>query len=151
MKGNLINNPYKILFQPVPIGPVVAPNRFYQVPHCNGLGYRMPRALAAMRGMKAEGGWGVVCTEEVEIHHSSDLMPYVEGRLWSDSDIPAMQLMTEAVHKHGSLAGIELVYSGHHAINLYSRTPAFGLRSMSMAGGFSPGQALDPLAYQVNQ
>ncbi len=72
-----MDNQFEILFEPVRIGPVVAPNRFYQVPHCNGMGYRMPRALAAMRGIKAEGGWGVVCTEEVEIHHTSDLMPNV--------------------------------------------------------------------------
>ena len=64
---------YDILFQPIKIGPVTAPNRFYQVPHCNGFGWRMPKSMAAMRGMKAEGGWGVVCTEETEIHYTSDL------------------------------------------------------------------------------
>jgi dimethylamine/trimethylamine dehydrogenase len=133
---------YDILFQPIKLGPVTAPNRFYQVPHCNGFGYRMPRSLAAMRGMKAEGGWGVVCTEEVEIHHSSDLSPYIEGRLWDDNDIPALQLMTEAVHKHGSLAGIELTYNSHDASNLYSRVPAFGPRSTGITGGcgYEPGQ-----------
>ncbi len=136
-----MSNPYAILFEPVPIGPVTAPNRFYQVPHCNGLGYRMPKALAAMRGMKAEGGWGVVCTEEVEIHHTSDIAPYIEGRIWSDDDIPALRLQVEAVHAHGSLAGIELVHSGHHAINLYSRVPSLGLRSMRTFGGHSPGQS----------
>jgi dimethylamine/trimethylamine dehydrogenase len=133
---------YDILFQPIKLGPVTAPNRFYQVPHCNGFGYRMPQSLAAMRGMKAEGGWGVVCTEEVEIHHSSDLSPFFEGRLWDDNDIPAWQLMIEAVHKHGSLAGIELTYNGHDASNLYSRVPAFGPRSMGITGGsgYEPGQ-----------
>jgi len=136
-----MKNPYAILFEPVPIGPVTAPNRFYQVPHCNGLSYRMPKALAAMRGMKAEGGWGVVCTEEVEIHHTSDLAPNIEGRIWSNDDIPAHQLMVDAVHEHGSLAGIELVHGGHHAINLYSRTPTLGLRSMRRFGGQSPGQS----------
>ena len=49
---------YDVLFEPVRIGPKVAPNRFYQVPHCNGLGHLRPAALAAMRGIKAEGGWG---------------------------------------------------------------------------------------------
>jgi hypothetical protein len=78
------SNPYDILFETVRIGPVTAPNRFYQVPHCNGFGHRMPHGMAAMRGMKAEGGWGVVCTEETEIHHSSDLSPYFEGRIWDD-------------------------------------------------------------------
>jgi dimethylamine/trimethylamine dehydrogenase len=138
-----MSNPFDILFEPVRIGPVVAPNRFYQAPHCNGLGYRMPQALAAMRGIKAEGGWGVVCTEEVEIHHSSDLSPYIEGRLWSDEDIPAMQLMVEAVHRHGALAGIELTHNGYDASNLTSRTPPLGPRSMSVFGGsgFDPVQA----------
>ena len=47
---------YDVLFEPVAIGPVTAKNRFYQVPHCNGMGYRDPTALAWMRGVKAEGG-----------------------------------------------------------------------------------------------
>lgn len=112
---------YDILFEPVQIGPVTAKNRFYQVPHCNVLGHARPRAEAHNRGVKAEGGWGVVCTQEVEIHPSSELTPYVEGRLWDDDDIPQHQLMTDAVHAHGALAGIELAYNGHHASNLYSR------------------------------
>ncbi len=123
--------PFEILFEPVPIGPVIAPNRFYQVPHCNGLGYRQPRALAALRGVKAEGGWGVVCTEETEIHHSSDLSPNIEGRIWDDADLPALRWMVEAVHQHGALAGIELTYSGHHATNLTSRAVALGVSSIA--------------------
>lgn len=128
-------SPYDILFEPLRIGPVTAPNRFYQVPHCNGFGHRMPRGLAAMRGIKAEGGWGVVCTEEVEIHHSSDLSPYFEGRLWSDEDIPALALMAEAVHAHGALAGIELAYNGLDANNLYTRAVSLAPTSMGTLGG----------------
>lgn len=129
------DDPFGIFFQPIAIGPVVAPNRFYQVPHCNGFGHRMPRSLAAMREVKAEGGWGVVCTEEVEIHPTSDLSPYIEGRLWDDMHIPALQLMAESVHRHGALAGIELTHGGLNAANLYSRLVPFGARSMSV---FSP-------------
>ena len=74
--GRGMRNPsYDILFEPVPIGPLVAKNRFYQVPHCNGGGYRDPSALAAMRGVKAEGGWGVIFTEQTEMHHSSEITP----------------------------------------------------------------------------
>jgi len=130
-----MTSPFDILFEPVQIGPVTAPNRFYQVPHCNGFGHRMPQGMAAMRGMKAEGGWGVVCTEETEIHHSSDVSPYFEGRIWDDGDIPTLQLMTEAVHKHGALAGIELSYNGIDAPNLYSRVPSLAPRSMGTLGG----------------
>ena len=130
-----MTSPFDILFEPIQIGPVTAPNRFYQVPHCNGFGHRMPQGMAAMRGMKAEGGWGVICTEETEIHHSSDLSPFFEGRIWDDTDIPVWQLMTEAVHKHGALAGIELAYNGIDAVNLYSRVPSLAPRSMGTVGG----------------
>ncbi len=131
---------YDILFEKVKIGPVTAPNRFYQVPHCNGMGHRFPQALARMRGIKAEGGWGVVCTEEVEIHPSSDITPFNQGRLWDDSDIPNLQLMTDAVHEHNSLAGIELVYQGLAGKNHYSRLPTLAPTHASVLGGY-PMQA----------
>lgn len=138
-----MNPRYKILFEPIKIGPVVAPNRFYQVAHCNGLGHRFPKSLAKMRATKAEGGWGVVCTEEVEIHHTSDLAPFHEGRLWDDGDMGALRLMTESVHAYGALAAIELVYSGMNSTNFYSRMPPLGPKSMGISGGcgFDPVQS----------
>lgn len=130
-----MSSKYDILFDPIKIGPVTAPNRFFQVPHCNGFGYRMPRGLAAMRGLKAEGGWGVVTTEEVEIHHTSDIAPYFEGRIWDDQDIPGLALMVDAVHKHNALAAIELVHNGLDSNNLYSRVAPLGPISMGSVGG----------------
>jgi len=117
---------YDILFEPVKIGPVTAPNRFYQVPHCNGMGHAYPSSMAEMRGVKAEGGWGVVCTEQVEIHHTSELTPVIEGRLWDDRDIPVLRKMTDKIHEHGSLAGIEPCYDGLATPNRYSREIPMG-------------------------
>jgi dimethylamine/trimethylamine dehydrogenase len=112
---------YDILFEPVQIGPVTTKNRFFQVPHCNVLGHGRPRAEAENRRVKAEGGWGVICTQEVEIHPSAELTPFIEGRIWDDRDIPQHQLMTDAVHEYGALAGIELAYNASHAPNHFSR------------------------------
>jgi len=131
---------YDILFEPVQIGPVTARNRFYQVPHCNGMGYMRPNTLAAMRGIKAEGGWAVVCTEEVEIHANSDNGSAAEGRLWDDGDIPALAKMTEAVHEHGALAGIELVHGGYSSANNYSRIPPLAPSAISV-NSYDPVQA----------
>ncbi|MFG1394742.1 oxidoreductase [Xanthobacter agilis] len=117
---------YDILFEPVKIGPVTTRNRFYQVPHCNGMGYRDPTALATMRAIKAEGGWGVVCTEQVEIHPTGDISPFIELRNWSDQDVPALARMADAVHAHGALAGLQLAHNGMNAPNLYSREIPFG-------------------------
>lgn len=112
---------YDILFEPVQIGPVTARNRFYQVPHCNGMGRTHPSEMAVMRGHKAEGGWAVVCTEQCDIHPTSETRR--EIRLWDDRDIAYLSRMTEQVHEHGSLAAVELVHMGYYGMNLYSREP----------------------------
>jgi dimethylamine/trimethylamine dehydrogenase len=131
---------FDVLFEPVRLGPVTARNRFFQVPHCNGMGHRDPTAHAVMRGVKAEGGWAVVCTEEVELHYSSDVGGYIEGRIWDDADIPAHERLVEKVHEHGALAGIELVHSGMSAANLYTRVPPMGPSHLPVTG-FEPRQA----------
>jgi dimethylamine/trimethylamine dehydrogenase len=112
---------HDILFTPLQIGPKTAKNRFYQVPHCNGGGYRDPSAVVEMRRTKAEGGWGVIFTEQTEIHPTSEITPFIEQHLWEDRDIPALARMAEAMKSHGALAGIQLAYSGINGPNLYSR------------------------------
>ena len=117
---------HAILFEPVKIGPVTAPNRFYQTPHATGFGWQRPQSGAALRGVKAEGGWGVVCTEYCSIHPSSDDSPYAFLTLWDDDDIAPLAATADAIHAHGSLAGIELWHGGFHASNRMTRVPGIG-------------------------
>lgn len=126
-------SPYDVLFEPVAIGPLVTKNRFFQVPHCNGMGYRDPSAQAAMRKIKAEGGWSVVCTEQVEIHPTSDITPFIELRVWDDQDIPALARISDAIHDGGGLAGIELAHNGMNAPNLTSREIPMGPSHLPVA------------------
>ena len=120
--SDLIRDPrYDVLFEPMDIGPVTSKNRFYQVPHCNGGGYRDPSAAAEMRGVKAQGGWGVIFTEQCEIHHTSEITPFIELRLWEDKDIPMLRKMSGKMKEYGALAGIQLAYSGINGPNLYSK------------------------------
>ncbi|MBT6351037.1 MAG: FAD-dependent oxidoreductase [Halieaceae bacterium] len=112
---------HQVLFEPIQIGPVVAPNRFYQVPHASGMTESNPRVRAAFRETKAEGGWGVVSTGAVSIHPSSDDSPLPFARLWNDADIASHALTTEAVHRHGSLAAVELWHGGAVVMNRTSR------------------------------
>ncbi len=131
---------YDILFEPVNIGPVTAKNRFYQVPHCTGTGWLRPRMLASLRATKAEGGWGVVCTEWCSVHPSSDDLPYPNASLWDQGDIKAHTLMTEQVHEHGALAGVELWLGGSRSQNLFTREVSLDVASMPLAAGY-PGQS----------
>jgi dimethylamine/trimethylamine dehydrogenase len=131
---------YDALFEPVRLGPVTARNRFFQVPHCNGMGHRDPTAHAVMRGVKAEGGWAVVCTEEVDFHPDSDTGGFIEGRLWDDADIPMHERLVDQVHAHHSLAGIEFVHNGMASANLYGRIPPAGPSHLPVKG-YEPIQA----------
>ena len=121
---------YDILFEPMDIGPVTAKNRFYQVLHCNGGGYRDLSAAAAMRGIKAEGGWGVIYTERCEMHHTSEITPFIELRLWEDKDIPQLRKMSEKMKQHGALAGIQLAYLGINGPNLYTKEVPLAVSAM---------------------
>jgi len=118
----MTRNPrYDLLFEPIRIGPVTAPNRFYQVPHASGMTNALPRVRAAFRETKAEGGWGVVCTGACSTHPSSDDSPLPFARLWDNDDIRSHALMIEAVHRHGALAGVELWHGGGSTMNRTSR------------------------------
>ena len=126
---------YDILFEPLQIGPVRTKNRFYQVPHCTGSGSNRPRTLAHMRAVKAEGGWGVVNTEYCSIHPSSDDTPHPSASLWDKGDIKAQALMTEMVHAHGALAGVELVAGGTRMSNFATREISLAPMSLPHTGG----------------
>ncbi len=130
---------YDILFEPVRIGPVVAPNRFYQTPHATGMGNLRPNAGRVLRAIKAAGGWGVVCTEYCSIHPSSDETPYAYLSLWDDADAEMLAQTAAAIHAHGALAGIELWHGGYHSNNRGSREIAIA-PSAGSAKYYGPAQ-----------
>jgi dimethylamine/trimethylamine dehydrogenase len=134
---------YDPLFESVRIGPVTAPNRFYQVPHCTGMGFGLPRTLAAMRGIKAEGGWGVVNTEYCSIDPSSDDTPAPYASLWDEDDVRNMAAMADAVHAHGALAGVELWHGGIRSSNGLTRARSLGPQSLPCSGDPWQAQAMD--------
>ena len=120
-----MNPGYAMLFEQVKLGPVMAPNRFYAVPHASGMTEANPRVRAAFRKTKAEGGWGVVSTGAVSTHPSSDDSPLPFARLWDENDIRSHALTTDAIHEHGSLAAIELWHGGAAVMNRTSRIPPY--------------------------
>ena len=135
---------YDILFEPVTIGPVTAKNRFYQPPHCNGMGEFRPHMHAAMRGTKAEGGWAVINTEHCSISPTDDLLGEIVQTLWDDDDIPNLALMVDSVHEHGALAGIQLAHSSYYSANRMSREVVMGPDARPVAA-YDPvqGRAMD--------
>jgi dimethylamine/trimethylamine dehydrogenase len=137
----MIRNPrYDILFEPVRIGPKTAKNRFYQVPHCTGMGFDLPHSVARLREIKAEGGWGVVNTEYCSMHWSSDDGPYAFCSLWDENDVRIQGMTVEKIHGYDALAGVELWHGGNHAPNRASRETPLSPSGSSLHGIF-PQQA----------
>ncbi len=109
------------LFEPIRVGPKTIRNRFYQTPQCLGAGSEKPGFQAAHRGVKAEGGWGAICTEYCSIHPESDDNHRVSARLWDEGDVRNLARMCDALHEWDALAGVELWYGGPHAPCMESR------------------------------
>jgi dimethylamine/trimethylamine dehydrogenase len=102
------------------------------------MGYGSPNTLAAMREVKAEGGWGVVCTEYCSIHPTSDDTPMPTASIWDEGDVKALAGLVDKVHGHGALAGIQLWHGGSAMSNLYSREVPMGPLSQ-------PADKMDPV------
>ena len=121
---------YDVLFEPIQLGPKLLKNRFVQTPQCNSAGSERPGMQAAHRGVKAEGGWGAVCTEACSIAPEVDVTGYsgVVARLWDDDDVRNLSLMCDAAHEHGALAGVELFYS-YRVPSMETRTPPWAASS----------------------
>jgi dimethylamine/trimethylamine dehydrogenase len=113
---------YDVLLEPLAIGPKVAPNRFYALPYSLGhaLDHR-PGAAAAHQGVRAEGGWGIVCCGECTFSVEAGVHGLTIG---SDAEARALLPITEAIHEHGSLALLSLAHAGAIATPLDVRIPS---------------------------
>ena len=131
---------YDILFEPVKIGPITAPNRFFSVPHATGHNPLMPNGSIGMREMKAEGGWGVVSMQLAEIDPTSDISNLPIEKFWDDTDVKSHALLVERVKKHGALTAIELAHTGIRARNMDTGTPVLGPSSMRILKPQNPIQ-----------
>ena len=90
-----------------------------------------------MRGIKAEGGWAVVCTEQCDIHWTSEITPYARSGSGTTRDIPYLARMVDEVHRYDALAAIELVAQG-----LLRPQPATAASRRCRASGHGAGAVL---------
>ena len=117
------------------MGPKQTRNRFWQTSHCAGPGAERPGAQAHLRGMKAEGGWGVVFTEFCSIHPESDEYPYTSARIWDQGDVRNLGL-----HVRGG-APSRQPWPGFSCGTAAATRPALESREF----GRSPSQWLSPI------
>ncbi|MDR3321722.1 MAG: FAD-dependent oxidoreductase [Synergistaceae bacterium] len=111
------NADYSILFTPLRIGGLTAKNRIMSAPmgaYVDNDGY-LTRENSAEYEIRAKGGAAivnlgetVVCGETGQAH-----MPMI--RMDNTETASSLVPVTEAIHRHGALAGIELLHAGNRA------------------------------------
>ena len=132
---------YQTLFEPVRIGPVTAPNRFFAVPHATGHSPLMPNGSIGMRAMKAEGGWGVVSMQLAEIDPTSDISNLPMEKFWDETDVRSHARMVERVKAFGSLTAIELGHTGLRSRNISTGAPVLAPSCLPILKPEAPIQA----------
>ena len=114
------------LFEPLKIGPVIAPNRFCMMPYANGHSHLMPNGAIGVRETRAEGGWGIIGMQLSEIDPTSDLSGLPYERLWDDGDVAVHARSVERIHRHGALASVELAHTGMRSRGIANGYPVMG-------------------------
>jgi dimethylamine/trimethylamine dehydrogenase len=117
---------HAVLFEPLRIGPVTAPNRFCAMPYANGHSHLMPNGAAGIREARAEGGWGIVAMQLTEIDPTSDLSGLPYERLWDDEDVRSHARSVARIKRHGALASIELAHTGIRSRGIANGYPVMG-------------------------
>ncbi len=130
---------YPILFSPLALGPVTLSNRIVFSAHLTNYakdGLPSPQH-AAYYAARAEGGAGLIITEEQSTHPTD--WPYeklIHGYL--PEVVSAYRRITTAVHRHGTPIFAQINHNGGQASSMYTRRAVW-----------APSAVADPLFREV--
>lgn len=117
-----MNQYYPNLWSPIKIGSLTVRNRIESAPvgmsDLTPEGYLTPLNIAAYE-VKARGGAGIVSLGESSVHTKTGK---AHGRMIPLDDqeiLPYLIQCTDAIHRHGAIANIELLHPGRRANPLY--------------------------------
>ncbi|MBB5233322.1 NADH:flavin oxidoreductase/NADH oxidase [Deinococcus budaensis] len=136
--------PTPLLFTPVKLGGLTLPNRAVVSPMCM---YSAKHGLAndfhlTHLGQFALGGAGLILTEATAVSPEGRISPEDLG-LWSDEQIVPLGHVTDFVHRHGSLIGVQLAHAGRKA-STYAPWRGRGVVAPEAGGWQVIGPSEDP-------
>ena len=130
---------YPLLFSPVRLGPVTVENRIVFAAHQTNFARdgQATAQHALYYAARAEGGAGLVITEEHSVHPTS--RPHEKVILGFDPEvIPSYRAVTDEVHKKGTPIFAQINHAGAHGTGMYSRHVLW-----------APSPVADPLSREV--
>ncbi|MCU1682871.1 MAG: 2,4-dienoyl-CoA reductase protein [Amycolatopsis sp.] len=137
---------FETLFTPLRIGARVAPNRIMLAPMsvCYGDadGYVTPAQLEHY-GRRAQGGAGVVVTENFAVSTAGRQMPR-QTLVASDTHLPGLSALAAEIKRHGALALVQLVHAGRYAGPWDVYDQARRLAPSAVPFELTPGRVVTP-------
>lgn len=124
------------LFSPLTLRELALRNRIGVSPMCQ---YSAEHGLAndwhlVHLGGFATGGSALVFTEATGVLPEGRISPACLG-IWSDEQVPALRRITDFIHAHGAVAGIQLAHAGRKAS---TKRPWDGSGAVSLEAGGWP-------------
>jgi len=122
-----------ILFSPLNIGEITFRNRIVISPMCQYSaqdGFANDWHLVHL-GSRAVGGAALIIAEATSVSPEGRISPEDLG-IWKDEHIPELKRITDFIHQHGAIAGIQLAHAGRKAGN---SSPWNGARQLSLEEG----------------
>lgn len=121
------------LFSPLTLGKITLRNRIAMAPMCQ---YSSRDGFAndwhhTHYGARAVGGAGLIIQEATAITPEGRITPGDLG-IWNDGHIPELKKITEFIHHHGAIAGIQLAHAGRKAS---CALPTEGGKQLSIESG----------------
>lgn len=104
------------LFSPLEIRGITLKNRIVVSPMCQYSsedGFANDWHLVHL-GSRAVGGAALIMTEATAVSPEGRISPDDLG-IWKDEHIPFLRRITDFIHQHGAIAGVQLAHAGHKA------------------------------------
>lgn len=135
--------------QPLILKSVTIKNRIGMSPMCQ---YSANEGLAndwhlVHYGTRAVGGTGLILLEATAVAPEGRITPFDLG-IWSDDQITGLQKITNFVHQHGSVAGIQIAHAGRKASH---DSPVNGGNQLSVNEGGWDTIAPSPVPFEPSE
>src|SRR5690554_6338966 len=137
-----------ILFSPLSIGEITFKNRIVVSPMCQYSaedGFANDWHLVHL-GSRAVGGAALIIAEATSVTPEGRISPEDLG-IWKDEHIPGLKRITDFIHEHGAVAGIQLAHAGRKAS---SSSPWNGARQLGLEEGGWQTVAPSAIAFNNN-
>ena len=120
---------YKNLLSPIKIGPLTLRNRIEAAPSNTGNGtfegFFTPESVGYFE-LKAKGGASIVTIGESNVHTKTGVAHGRMPCLDNPDILPSLIRTTDAIHRHGAFASIQLIHPGRRANKDYYNGTIYG-------------------------